>query len=185
MSANTFDIVVLILLGISAVTGFFKGLITMLTSLVAILLGAWLTMKFSYITGGFLQEHFNFNEQYVTVASFVITFLIVVVGVHLLGKSISSLVKAISLGWADKILGVVFSVLRSAFIISAIVSALNSFGPSSSIFSEEMKEESVLFNKIAPIAPFVFNQLNFNLGDHIPTVPSGIGDILPEDTKIL
>ena len=185
MPANIFDIVVLVLLGIAAVTGFFKGLITMLTSLVAILLGAWLTMKFSYITGGFLQTHFNFNEQYVTVASFVITFLIVVVCVHLLGKSISSLVKAISLGWADKILGVVFSVLRSAFIISAIVSALNSFGPSSSIFSEEMKEESVLFNKIAPIAPFVFNQLNFNLGDHIPTVPSGIGDILPEDTKIL
>ncbi len=185
MPANIFDIVVLVLLGIAAVTGFFKGLITMLTSLVAILLGAWLTMKFSYITGGFLQAHFNLNEQYVTVASFVITFLIVVVGVHLLGKSVSTLVKAIALGWADKVLGVVFSVLRSAFIISAIVSALNSFGPASSIFSDEMKEESVLFDKIAPIAPFVFEQLNFNLGDHIPTVPSGIGDILPDDAKNL
>lgn len=183
--AQTFDIIVLILLGISAVMGIFKGLITMLTSLIAILLGAWLTMKFSYITGGFLQQHFNFNEQYVTVASFVITFLAVVVGVHLLGRTVSSLVKAIALGWADKILGVVFSVLRSAFIISAIVSALSSFGPSSSLFSAEMREESVMYNKIAPIAPFVFEQMNFKLGDHIPTVPSGIGDILPEDTKIL
>ena len=185
MPANIFDIAVLILLGIAAVMGFFKGLITMLTSLVAILLGAWLTMKFSYITGGFLQQHFNFNEQYVTVASFVITFLIVVVGVHLLGRTVSSLVRAISLGWADKILGVVFSVLRTAFIISAIVSALSSFGPSSSLFSSQMREESVMYNKIAPIAPFVFEQMNFKLGDHIPTVPQGIGDILPEDTKIL
>ncbi|MBO7145540.1 MAG: CvpA family protein [Salinivirgaceae bacterium] len=182
MSANTFDIVVLILLGVSAVTGFFKGLITMLTSLVAILLGAWLTMKFSYVTGGFLQSHFNFDGQYVTVASFVITFLIVVLGVHLLGRTIASLVKAISLGWADKILGVIFSVLRSAFIISAIVSALNSFGPASSIFSDDMKHDSVLFDKIAPIAPFVFEQMNFKLGDHIP---SNVGDVLPEDTKIL
>ena len=97
MSAEIFDIVVLILLGIAAVTGFFKGLITMLTSLVAILLGAWLTMKFSYITGGFLQSHFNFDGQYITVASFVVTFLIVVVGVHLLGRTIGSLVKAIAL----------------------------------------------------------------------------------------
>lgn len=185
MPANIFDIVVLILLGVAAVTGFFKGLITMLTSLVAIVLGAWVTMKFSYVTGGFLHTHFNFDGQYATVASFVITFLIVVVGVHLLGKSISSLVKAIALGWADKVLGVVFSVLRSAFIISAIVSALSSFGPSSSLFSSEMREESVLYNKIAPIAPFVFEQLNFNLGDHIPTVPSGIGDILPDGTKEL
>ncbi|MBR5166896.1 MAG: CvpA family protein [Salinivirgaceae bacterium] len=186
--AQTFDIIVLILLGISAVTGIFKGLITMLTSLVAILLGAWLTMKFSYITGGFLQQHFNFNEQYVTVASFVITFLAVVVGVHLLGKTISSLVKAIALGWVDKILGLVFSVLRSAFIISAIVSALSSFGPTSSLFNGEIKNDSKLYNKIAPIAPFVFDQLNFNLGDHIPTVPtipSDLGDILPEDAKIL
>ena len=182
MSANTLDIVVLILLGVSAVTGFFKGLITMLTSLVAILLGAWLTMKFSYVTGGFLQSHFNFDGQYVTVASFVITFLIVVLGVHLLGRTIASLVKAISLGWADKILGVIFSVLRSAFIISAIVSALNSFGPASSIFSDDMKHDSVLFDKIAPIAPFVFEQMNFKLGDHIP---SNVGDVLPEDTKIL
>ena len=182
MSANTFDIVVLILLVVSAVTGFFKGLITMLTSLVAILLGAWLTMKFSYVTGGFLQSHFNFDGQYVTVASFVITFLIVVLGVHLLGRTIASLVKAISLGWADKILGVIFSVLRSAFIISAIVSALNSFGPASSIFSDDMKHDSVLFDKIAPIAPFVFEQMNFKLGDHIP---SNVGDVLPEDTKIL
>ena len=182
MSAEIFDIVVLILLGVSAVTGFFKGLITMLTSLVAILLGAWLTMKFSYVTGGFLQSHFNFDGQYVTVASFVITFLIVVLGVHLLGRTIASLVKAISLGWADKILGVIFSVLRSAFIISAIVSALNSFGPASSIFSDDMKHDSVLFDKIAPIAPFVFEQMNFKLGDHIP---SNVGDVLPEDTKIL
>ena len=185
MPANIFDIVVLILLGVAAVVGFFKGLITMLTSLLAILLGAWLTMKFSYITGGFLQTHFNFNEQYVTVASFVITFLAVVVGVHLLGRTVSSLVKAISLGWADKILGVIFSVLRSAFIISAIVSALCAFGPTSSLFGEEMRKESVMFDKITPVAPFVFKQLNFNLGDHIPTVPSGIGDMIPDDAKIL
>lgn len=186
--AQTFDIVVLILLGIAAVTGFFKGLITMLTSLVAILLGAWLSMKFSYITGGFLQSHFNFDGQYVTVASFVITFLAVVVGVHLLGKTISSLVKAIALGWADKILGVVFSVLRSAFIISAIVSALSSFGPTSSLFGGEIKNDSKFYNKIAPIAPFVFDQLNFNLDklDKLDKhIPDNVGDILPDDVKIL
>jgi membrane protein required for colicin V production len=182
MSAEIFDIVVLILLGIAAVTGFFKGLITMLTSLVAILLGAWLTMKFSYITGGFLQSHFNFDGQYITVASFVVTFLIVVVGVHLLGRTIGSLVKAIALGWADKILGVVFSVLRCAFIVSAIVSALNSFAPTASLFSDEMKHDSVFFDKITPIAPFVFEQMNFKIGDHIP---SNVGDVLPEGTKIL
>lgn len=188
MPANIFDIVIIILLGVAAVTGFFKGLITMLTSLVAIVLGAWVTMKFSYVTGGFLQSHFSLNGQYVTPLSFVITFLAVVVGVHLLGKSVSSLVKAIALGVVDKILGVAFSVLKSAFIISAIVSALNSFVPTSSLFSDEMKNESMTYGIVAPIAPFVFKQLQFDpqsLMPTIPTIPSDIGDILPDGTKSL
>ncbi len=173
MPANIFDIAVLILIGISAITGFFKGLITMLTSLLAILLGAWLSIKFSYITGGLLQSHFDLNGQYVAALSFVITFLIVVFGVHLLGKAISGLVNAISLGVVDKILGVAFGMLKSAFIISAIIAGLNSFAPTSSLFSNEMKSDSKLYNIVEPVAPLVFRQLQFNL--------PGMDKAMPDD----
>lgn len=154
----------------------------MLTSLLALLLGAWLSIKFSYITGGFLQSHFSLDGQYVATLSFVVTFLIVVFGVHLLGKLVSGLAKAISLGAVDKILGVVFGMLKTAFIISAIVAALNSFVPTSMLFSGEMKSDSKLYGIVAPVAPFVFNQLQFNLPENMP---SDVGDILPEDVNTI
>ena len=182
MPANIFDIAVLILLGVAAVTGFFKGLITMVTSLAALLLGAWLSMKFSYITGGFLTSKFSLDGQYVTPLSFIITFLIVVVGVHLLGKSISTLAKAIALGGIDKILGMVFGILKSAFIISAIVAALNSFRPTSELFGGQFKEDSFTYGLVQPIAPFIFNQLNFDINN---PMPSDIMDAIGEEGKII
>lgn len=170
MSANIFDIVVLALVGVGAITGLFKGLITMVTSLAALLLGAWLSMKFSYVTGGFLNSKFSLDGQYVTTLSFIITFLIVVIGVHLLGKTVGSLAKAIALGGIDKILGMVFGVLKSAFIISAVVAALNSFQPTSSLFGEQMEDESFTYGKIQPIAPFIFKQLQFNFSESLPSI---------------
>lgn len=182
MPANIFDIVVLILLGVAAITGFFKGLITMVTSLAALLLGAWLSMKFSYVTGGFLTGKFSLDGQYVTTLSFIITFLIVVIGVHLLGKTIGTLAKAIALGGIDKILGMVFGILKSAFIISTIVAALNSFRPSSELFSDQFKEDSFCYGLVQPIAPFIFNQLNFDIES---PMPSDIMDAIGDEGKII
>jgi len=180
MTPQVFDIVILILIGIAAVMGFFKGLITMVSSLVAIVLGAWVTMKFSYLTGDFLNSHFNINIQYVTILSFVITFVAVVFAVNLLGKVISRLASAIALGALDKIAGAVFGALKSAFIISAIISALASFTPTAGLF-DSIKAESKAYQLVAPIAPFVFGQLNFNFSDYIPNTD----DALPQNATIL
>ncbi len=168
MNAHIFDIVVLVIIGISAVSGLLKGLITMLSSLLALLLGVWLSIKFSYVTGDILQNHFTIDGKYVTILSFIITFIIVVLAVHMLGKSVGSLVKAISLGFVDKILGVLFGVLKSAFIISVIIAILNSFAPTSMLLSGDLTENSLLYGIVQPIAPFVFRQLQFNINGYIP-----------------
>jgi len=180
MTPEIFDIIILIFLGISAVMGFFKGLITMVSSLLAIILGAWVTMKFSYLTGEFLQSHFNVDIQYVTILAFVLTFLAVVFGVNLLGKIVSKLASAIALGAIDKIAGAIFGALKTAFILSAIISALTAFAPTANLFNT-IKADSKAYNIITPIAPFVFGQLNFNFSDYIPSVD----DMLPEEIKTL
>lgn len=162
------DIVLLVLLGFAAVSGFFKGLITMLTSLLALVLGVWATMKFSHIVGGFIQEHLSLGGNYITILSFVLTFILVVFGVQSLGKIVASLAESISLGFIDKILGAVFGVLKCAFILSVLFAVINGFELTRTIISDETKANSFVYNKIAPLAPKIFSQLDFNLSEHLP-----------------
>jgi membrane protein required for colicin V production len=86
MNPNIFDIIIIILLALGAVSGFTKGFITSAAGLLALLLGVWGGLKFSYIIGNWLADHTEFSERTIAIISFIVIFIVIVSLVKYGGK---------------------------------------------------------------------------------------------------
>ncbi|OFX85907.1 MAG: hypothetical protein A2W99_17155 [Bacteroidetes bacterium GWF2_33_16] len=159
---NTIDIVFAILFLWSAYRGFTKGFIVQLATLVALLLGIYGALKFSDFTAGVLSKRVDFNEQTLSILSFALTFIVIVVCVHLIAKLIEKFSEAIALGVVNKIFGVLFSMLKMAFIVSIILVLINKADNKYNFIPINTKEKSLLYKPLSNFAPMIFPYLKFD-----------------------
>ncbi|MGQ1785378.1 MULTISPECIES: CvpA family protein [unclassified Saccharicrinis] len=157
---NYFDIVIGIILVIAIIKGFRNGLIIEFASLAALVLGVLGAIKFSSITEDWLVQHFSSN--YIGIISFLVTFVVIVVGVHLVAKLVDRLVNAIALGLVNRIFGSAFAFVKYAFILSILLAIFSSFDRTFNLIPEETRESSIIYQPLSEFAPRVFPYLNFD-----------------------
>jgi membrane protein required for colicin V production len=161
LGLNYFDVVFAILLLWSAYRGITKGFLVMAASLAALVLGVWGAIRFSDLTAGLLIENLGLESRYTALIAFAITFTVIVIGVHLLARAMDKLVKAVALGFLNRLAGLAFAVLRTAFVISIILVILNSIDRRAPFIPEEHKDNSLLYKPLSRLAPAIFPYLNF------------------------
>lgn len=154
---NVVDIILVVPLIWFLYIGFKKGLIVELSSLVALILGIYAALHFSSYAENFILNTFNIAAQYVPIAAFVVTFIIVVIIVFLIGKILERFVNLLALGFLNKLAGAVFGLLKISVIISIIFIIFNNLNIA--IVSDEKKENSLLYQPIERIAPFLWNKI--------------------------
>ena len=157
---NYFDIIVGILLILALIKGFKNGLVIEVASLAALVLGVIGAVKFSYVTEQYLSQ--EMNSGHIGVLAFFITFIVIVIGVHLIARLIDKLLSAVALSPINRILGALFSLLKYAFIISVLLAVFNSISENFSLVPEKQKKSSILYDPISKFAPRVFPYLHFN-----------------------
>ncbi len=150
------DFVIVIILGISLIRGFTNGLVKEVASLAALILGIWGAIRFSYFTAAKLEDWFDMTGQYVGIISFLVTFGIIVVLVHLVGVVADNLVKAVSLSFLNRLLGIVFGLFKSVLILSVFFVILNAIDARRAFLPKERIDESMFYNPISDIAPALF-----------------------------
>jgi membrane protein required for colicin V production len=159
---NTVDLVFAILFLWAAYRGFTKGFIVQLATLAALLLGVLGAVLFSDFTSGLIIKNFEVSGQYLPIISFALTFIAIVIAVHLLAKALNKLIDAIALGIVNRLLGVIFSVLKYAFIISIVLVLINKVDNKYNFIPDETKKESLFYQPLSNFAPMVFPYLNFD-----------------------
>lgn len=152
---NYLDIIIGLILILSAFRGLKKGLIAELTSLAAIIFGILGAINFSHISDDFLMKHFNLESGNLNIVSFITTFIVIVILVHIVGNSVSKLVQAVMLGWFNKAAGLVFGVLRSALVIGVILLLFDTIDKDMHILSPKVKSESRLYEPVKNFAPSI------------------------------
>ena len=157
---NYIDIILGLLLLFAAISGFRKGLVSELASLAALILGIWGAIEFSYITTDFLLENFDLQTKYLNIISFVITFVVIVILVHIVGSAVNKFIETAMLGFINKLAGLAFGILRSALILSIILVVFDKIDEDVEILSKEAKEESQLYEPIRNFAPSLFPFIN-------------------------
>lgn len=158
---NYLDIIILIFLLWAAFRGFTKGFIIAVASLIALILGIYAGIHFSDFAAYLIVKWFGPETRHLTIIAFIITFIAVVILVHVIAWLTDKLVKAVALGFINRLLGVIFNSIKMAFILSVIISILNYFNAENHIIPEKDRESSILYYPVAAIAPAVFPYLRF------------------------
>jgi membrane protein required for colicin V production len=153
------DIILGILLLLGLWKGFNNGLLIELASIVALIAGIYGAIHFSYIAGEYLTAQLNWEERYVTIMAFVVTFLIIVIAVHFASKLLTKIANVALLGLLNKIAGAAFGALKVAVIVGAILVFLSRANKNLRFISEEAQNESILFNPIKEIGAVIFNTI--------------------------
>lgn len=169
LSINYFDFIIAILLLWSAYRGITKGFLIMAASLLALILGVWGAIRFSHLTAALLISYFGMQTRYLALISFALTFVIIVILVHMLSRALDKLVKAVALGLVNRLAGLLFGMLKTAFLISIFLVILNGINSRVPFIPEEHKENSLLYHPLSKLAPAIFPFLNFGeIRDRIP-----------------
>lgn len=158
---NYIDIILVILLGLSAISGFKKGLVVEVVSLAALVLGIWGAIEFSGITAEFLTENLNLKSDHLNIISFVVTFIVIVILVHIVGNVVNKMVETVMLGFVNKLAGLVFGVLRAALFLSIVLLVFDRIDEDVKILSEKAKSESRMYEPIKNFAPTLLPFINF------------------------
>lgn len=154
---NILDIIIAIILVFAFVRGLLNGLFSEIASLVAIMIGIFCAANYSYIIETFLNDfQFNWSNQTLKIVSFAATFLAVVLVVILIGKVLTKIADLTALGLLNKILGGIFSTLKSIVILSVIFLFFDRFNNKIPFVKQETLEESVLYQPINSFIPTVF-----------------------------
>lgn len=153
---NYIDIIFIIILIFSAIGGFSKGLVKEVVSLAAFILGIWGAIHFSYIATEVLTENFNFHSKHMNVISFGVTFIAIVILVHIVGNVLDNIVETAMLGIVNKLAGMVFGVVRSALFLSIVLLIFDKIDEDVKILPEGTKSESRMYEPIRNLAPSIF-----------------------------
>ena len=152
---NYLDIILGIILILGLYKGVINGLLIEVASLLALVLGVYGAIHFSFYAADYLTDRTDWEPATLNLIAFAITFIAIVLIITLTGKLLTKLANIIMLGILNKILGGAFGVLKAAFILSIFLMFLASITDRFNLIKEETKESSVLYPFVAPIAPLV------------------------------
>lgn len=156
---NYLDIFFLIPLLFAIYRGFKKGIIHMVASLVALILGIVGAIKLRPVFASFLDAIFDISPEYMNIIAFSVAFLSIVLVVHLLAFVVEKLIKAIALNLVNRLLGMGFGLLVTAFVISMILWPVNQINEEKQLIKPQLIEGSLLYRPLSAFAPAVFPYL--------------------------
>ncbi|MDG3583171.1 MULTISPECIES: CvpA family protein [Galbibacter] len=154
---NYIDIVLggLILFGL--VRGFMKGLFIEVASLVALILGIYGAINFSYFIGDYLQDKVTWDQKYISLTAFALTFIGIIIIVSLLGKLLTKIANLVALGILNRILGALFGGLKIAVILGAVLIFIHKSNQTVQFIDQETIDSSVVYQPVKQLGDFVFN----------------------------
>ena len=151
------DIVFAVLLGFAVYKGLKNGLFVEVASFVALILGIYLAIKFSNLVGTVFTGIFpSWNPKYIEITAFIITFLLVVIGIHLSAKILTKLADFAFLGWINKIAGVIFSLLKTILALSVVLFIFEKININNMLLSKETQDNSIFYNPIQNISKAIY-----------------------------
>lgn len=118
---NIIDIIILLCCVPAIFRGLSKGFIAQMAALVALVLGAWMSFHFSNVVVEWLKPVMDVSPAVLQAIAFTIILLGVFFALTLAGKMLEGIVKIVMLGWLNKLLGVVFALLKVVLVIGLFI----------------------------------------------------------------
>jgi membrane protein required for colicin V production len=150
---NWLDLLLLLIIALAAGRGYKRGFIIEFCSFLALWLGVYAALHFSAP----VARWFALEEER-SITAFLITFVAVLVLVHLLARALTLLIDLAQMGWANKLAGVGAGMLRSVFLLSILLNLLLAY-TRGQLPPVALREDSVLAGPITRVSPILLPAL--------------------------
>ena len=161
---NILDIILLICFIPALVQGIRKGFIAQAISIISIIVGIWASARFADVVAAWVAQYITASEQVMKVVAFALILIVVFFLLGLLGKALEGIFNFVLLGWLNKLLGVVFALLKTALIVGLVIMAFSSLNDTFHLVKEEVLNQSVLYPPLKKVAfdvfPYIKDMLN-------------------------
>lgn len=153
------DIVLGSLLIYALYKGIKNGLFMELASLISLILGIYIAIKFSYMVRKVLAGHVSWSSKYIEIVAFGLTFIAVVLTVHILAKVFTGIMDFAFLGWINKLAGGFFSVVKTILLLSILFNLFQKVNVNNMIVKEETLGNSLFYYPILETSKFIYPPL--------------------------
>lgn len=153
------DIILLICFVPAIVSGISKGFVSQAVQIIAIILGAWAAFHFSSGICGWLSQYLTIDETVLKIIAFVLVVIVISILLNLIGNILTRLLHALSLGWFNGILGVLFGIIKVGIILGLLIMVFEGINSSLQLTSRELLDSSKVYTLLKNLAEAVFPYL--------------------------
>lgn len=157
---QTIDIILAIfILIVGLAHGIRHGFIYQCVTITAIIGGVWLSYLFADSMGAWLASISNATPSVTKVASFVIIFSVLLLVLYLLSEALLGVLKITIGEWIDKILGVVFAIIKTFCFVCIAVYIFNNLNNSEHFVNQNILENSTFYRLSCSAIDILWPQL--------------------------
>ncbi len=156
---NTLDIFILILFVPGIVRGLSKGFVEQTLSLLGIILSVYMAYHYHGSVYTWLSAHFEISQTVLHIVGFAIVLAGVLIVILLLANLITAVVEKASLGWLNRSLGVVLSIVVTALVLSVIILLFNMVNVKFGLVKSPILQDSLLYGALKDLGNTIFPYL--------------------------
>lgn len=146
------DAVIALPLLIGLVRGIMRGLVSEVTAIAAVILGYLGSRLWGRAFATWIVATTSWPEPVGNLVAYSLLFLGITLSLNLLGRLLARLLKAINLGWLNRLLGAVFGFGKWAIIMLIIIFLIGQIDQQWHIMPAAVRSASVLYDPMLKIA---------------------------------
>lgn len=150
-----FDILLVLPLIYGLVRGLYRGLISEIASIVSLIGGLILAFYFSedlYVKLSTLVQNPGIELR---VISFIVVFVVVIIAINLLSRTITKAINMIALGAINHLLGGLFGLAKWFLVVLVLVYFLKGMQSESTVFQKDTLTESFVYQRFASYSEYI------------------------------
>lgn len=158
------DALILLPLLVGFVRGMMRGLISELVAILAVIMGIVGSRMWGAKFATWVAAYFTWPNEVCTVVAYTLLFLGIAIACNLLGRMFSRLIRAIHLGWLNRIMGALFGMGKWAIILMAVLLAVDTLDARFAFLQDDVKNQSVCYKPAVNAAHDCFSIARSQLG---------------------
>ena len=148
------DIAIIAVIGLSVLTGLFRGFVKELVALCVWILAFWFAFTYCQSLDPWLKSYVKEQSARTAIGFIIILFSTLLVG-GVVNALLSFLLKRAGLSGTDKTLGMLFGFIRGVFIVALIMVAVKM----TSLPYKQYSKESMLYARFDPAVDLIYAHL--------------------------
>ena len=144
-----------------AYSGFSKGLIKELASILGVIIGVFLAKNYYPYLDIKLKPIFESEAGFISILSAILIFLLTIMVFKIIAKFLTKFLKIIALGLLNRIIGSVFGIFKTVLLLCVLVFIFSNINNVTGLIKAEKLSQSFFYSKIEKINSFIIES-NYN-----------------------